>query len=85
MDENIQELADSIYREKVRRARAMTPEERVAEGFRLGEKRLREMRSEIRATLPNAEETNVELALRKRLVKESDEEERGLFFKVPFN
>jgi hypothetical protein len=63
----------------------MMPGERVAEGFRLGEERLREMRAEIRVALPNVDETNVELALRKRLVKESDEEERGLFFIVPVN
>jgi len=83
MDENIQELADSIYARKVRRARAMTVGERIAEGLRLHVEGLERKRFEIRTDLPNADETEVEMVLRQRLDVEREEEERGVFVKVP--
>jgi len=55
MDEQkIKELADAIYVEKIRRARAMTPGERMEAGIQLFEERLAEMRRDFRVHFPDA-------------------------------
>jgi hypothetical protein len=62
-----QELIDDLYREKVLRARAMTPEERVREGFRLSAAAEEIARAGIRAQYPQADEAEILLILRRRM------------------
>lgn len=60
-------LADQLYREKVRRARAMPPEEKLLAGPRLFERSCRIMADGIRDEYPSATEEEVQEILRKRL------------------
>lgn len=61
------ELIDAIYREKVMRARATPPEEKVLDGPRLFDLSCRIMADGIRAQYPNADEQKVQEILVKRL------------------
>lgn len=65
--EPTQELIDEIYRSKVLRARAMSPEERMLDGPRLFEMGCEITRAGIRAQHPNADEAEVERILKDRL------------------
>ena len=67
MDESIASLADSIYRERVLRARKQSIVERFEEGISLFESSLEMMRSGIRHQFPELSENEVEGLLRKRL------------------
>jgi len=62
-----QELIDDIYREKVRRARATPPGEKVYAGARLFEEVCRRMVAGIRHQFPDADEQRVQDILRQRL------------------
>jgi len=83
MDENIQELADSIYARKVRRARAMTVGERIDTGIELFEGSLGMMRDGIRHQFPEADENEVETILQRRLARLKQVHENGLYSKTP--
>jgi hypothetical protein len=83
MDENIQELADSIYARKVRRARAMTVGERIDTGIELFEGSLGMMRDGIRHQFPEADENEVETILQRRLARLKQVHEHGLYSKTP--
>jgi hypothetical protein len=71
--EPTQELADEIYRERVLRARAMSPEEKLLAGPRLFEMACRITMDGIRSQNPGVDEVRVReilaqrLALRERL------------------
>jgi hypothetical protein len=71
--EPTRELIDDIYRQKVLRARAMPPEEKLFAGIRLFEYACSLSRDGIRHQFPDADEAHVEqileqrLALRKRM------------------
>ncbi len=73
MMEPSKELLDAIYRDRVLRARAMPPEEKLLDGARLFEMACRITRDGIRYQFPDADECQVEeilaahLALRTRL------------------
>ena len=62
-----QELIDEIYREKVLRARAMSPEEKLLDGPRLFEMGCEISKSGIRAQYPDADEAEVLRILKDRL------------------
>jgi hypothetical protein len=62
-----QELVDALYREEVRRARAMPPDEKLLEGARLFERACRIMADGIRQQFPEADEEQVQRILRERL------------------
>ena len=67
MDDEIRQLADAIYRDKVLAARAMSPEERLLAGPRLFERSCRIMKDGIRHDFPDADEERVDLILGQRL------------------
>ncbi len=61
-----QELVDSIYREKVLRARRRAPEAKLMDGAELYEYACEIARTGIRAQFPDADEEEVERQLRRR-------------------
>ncbi len=65
--ESIKELADDIYRERVIRARATPPEEKLVDGPRIFERVCRIMADGIRHQLPEADAARVHDILRQRL------------------
>ena len=65
--DSIKDLADDIYRERVLRARATPPEEKLLAGPRLFEQACRIMIDGIRHQFPDADENRVLEILRERL------------------
>jgi hypothetical protein len=65
--EPTQELIDDIYRERVLRARRMSPDEKIRAGFRLFEHECQILRNEIRSERADATEAEVEVILRQKL------------------
>jgi hypothetical protein len=63
----MQELIDDIYREKILRARQMSPEEKLLGGADLFEMSCEIMKAGIRHQFPDADETRVREILRERL------------------
>jgi len=82
-ENEIRELADAIYREKVLRSRALTVGERVATGIELFEGALGMMRDGIRHQFPEASPEEVEEHLRARLKRLRQVGEAGLYRKAP--
>jgi len=80
-EQQIKELADAIYVEKVRRARAMTPSRKMGLGGVLFGEVCGRMRAGIRSQFPNADAAEVEAILRKRLDRLAAVEEAGIFRK----
>jgi hypothetical protein len=62
-----QALIDRLFRERVGRARAMPPEEKLLAGPRLLDRSCRIMADGIRDEFPDADEARVEEILRHRL------------------
>ena len=62
-----QQLIDDIYRQKLRAARAMSPEDKLLAGPRLFERSCRIMADGIRSEYPDADEDRVQEILRERL------------------
>ena len=60
-------LIDDLYRERLERARQMTPEEKLFAGPRLFEQACRVMRDGIRHQFPEADANRVEEILTERL------------------
>ena len=67
MSTNFQELADTLYWEKVERAQRMKPEERMAEGVRMFDRECEAMRLEILQMNPAFSEADVAKEIRRRL------------------
>jgi hypothetical protein len=65
--ESIKELADELYRERVLRARATPPEEKVLAGARLFEEVCERMAAGLRDENPGADEDKIQELLRRRL------------------
>ncbi len=65
--EPTQELIDEIYRERVMRAREMSPSDRVREGLALFDRTCCVMADGIRHQFPDADEQRVGEILRQRL------------------
>jgi hypothetical protein len=82
-DQQIKELADAIYVEKIRRARAMTVGERMEAGIELFEASLDLMRDGIRMLHPEADDEEVERILRRQLARRRQIHEHGLYRKGP--
>ena len=61
------ELIDEIYRDRVQRARQMSPEDKFLAGARLFDRSCRIMADGIRAQFPDADERRVQEILRERL------------------
>lgn len=64
---SIRREAEAIYRERVLRARAIPPDQKLVEGFRLFERACGLMKDGIRDQFPNATQEDVEKILRRRL------------------
>lgn len=64
-----QELFDELYRQKIRQARSMTPEQRVFEGLRHSEASLEAMADGVRHQFPGATEDDVQRILHERIEK----------------
>ena len=62
-----QELIDDLYRERVLRARATPPEEKLLDGARLFDLACRVMADGIRDQFPDADEELVQQLIRRRL------------------
>jgi hypothetical protein len=62
-----QALFDQLFRDQVRQARRMAPEERVREGLRLSDLALRVMADHARNEFPSASEFEVKRLVRARL------------------
>lgn len=77
--EPTRELIDDIYRQRVLRARATPPDEKLLDGPRLFEYACEITRSGIRNQHPDADENRVREILRERLAWRRSLEERGLF------
>ena len=65
--EPTQELVDSIYRERVLRARSASPQEKFLAGFQLFARSCQLMADGIRNEYPDADEQRVQELLVKRL------------------
>jgi hypothetical protein len=65
--EPTQQLVDELYRERVRRARVMSPEAKLFAGARIFERVCRVMKDGIRDQYPEADENKVQEILRQRL------------------
>lgn len=83
MEENIKALADAIYADKVRRARALSVGERIDTAIELFEGALGMMRDGIRAQFPEKNEADVEALLRWRLRRLRQVGEHGIYSKQP--
>lgn len=81
-DQQIKDLADAIYVEKIRRARAMTPASKMGSGAEMFAEVCGRMRAGIRAQFPGSEEQDVEFLLRKRLDRLAAIEDAGIFKKL---
>jgi hypothetical protein len=65
--EPTKQLADAIFRERVQKARGMSPEDKVLGGARLFDRSCRIMAAGIRSQFPDADERRVQEILRERL------------------
>lgn len=73
------------YKQRVLRARAMTPEEKFLEGPRLFAEECEQMKAAIRREMPELCEEMVECELRSRLDKQREDEERGIYIRLPWS
>lgn len=78
-NESIKDLADAIYREKVRRARALSVAERILTGFELFEDAVGVMKSGIRMQFPESSDADVDRILRQRLNRLRQVHEHGIY------
>lgn len=74
----LQSLQDDLFRAKVRRARRMSPDERMMEGLRLFDRGMSLMRDGIRAQHPDFDESQVENEVSRRLAVAKRLEEAGM-------
>ncbi len=79
MENDIKALADAIYRDKVRRARALTEGARFDTGIELFEGALGLMEDGVRAQFPELDEDGVNAAVRARLTRIRRMEEHGIY------
>lgn len=77
--EQIDRLAAEIYREKVLRSRAMTPDERLMEGFRLFHEALTFTKAGVADELGTTDETIIMAEVLRRFDVARKIEERGIY------
>jgi hypothetical protein len=77
--EDIDQLAAAIYRDKVLRAREMTPEERLIEGFRLFHEAMTFTAAGVANELGTTDEAAVMAEVRRRFDLVRKIEERGRY------
>lgn len=81
MTSDFQLMADTLYWEKVERARRMSPEERMLEGVRMFDRECDLMRLEILKANPDYSEAHVAQEIRRRL-KEAEAENESTFYRA---
>jgi hypothetical protein len=81
--EEIDELADAIYRDKVLRARAEDSAEKFLDGLRLFEMALEFTRAGVAAELGTDDEKAIAEGVQRRFDLHRQMEERGLYHPVP--
>ena len=79
MDSQIATLADAIYRERVRRARAAPASQKMGWGAELFSEACDRMRAGIRAQFADADSADVERILRQRLDRLRRLHEHGIY------
>ena len=72
-------LQDDIHRERILRARAMTPDQRMAEMFRLSEQRFQTMLADAMQRLGTQDEAVGWQEVRREVERLREEEERGFY------
>ena len=77
--EPTKQLADEIFRERVRRARAMAPEDKLCAGIELFEQACERMRDGIRMQFPSADGREVERILPQRIQAIRKAEDYGIY------
>ena len=82
MDSDIPALADAIYRDKVRRARAAPASRKMGWGAELFSEACERMRAGIRAQFTKADAAEVEEILRQRLQRLRRLHEHGIYQQV---
>lgn len=80
--EEFQPLMDDIFREKVLRARRMTPEERIRTMFELYEHGVRAMRGGVRAQHPEWDEAQITAEVSRRFARVRQVAEWGIYHPV---
>ena len=81
--QDIDTLAAAIYRDKVLRARAMKPEDRLVEGVRLFDEAMIFTKAGISAELGTSDETTILREVVRRLEITRKIAERGLYKPLP--
>ena len=77
--DNIKELADEIYVDRLQRARQRRPMLKLLDGFELFDEACGRMRAGIRADFPDADQKEVEVVLHARIDRLREIEEWGLY------
>jgi len=77
-----QSLMEIIFIDKIRRARRMTPGEKMLEGPRLFDQNCQLMRGAIRSQFPEFDDAQVEQELRRRLAIARRIDEAGIYTNV---
>lgn len=72
------------YKQAVLHARAMSGEEKLLEGARLFQEECEQMKTTIRNEMPELCEEMVQCELISRLDRRRKQEDRGIYFRVPF-
>jgi hypothetical protein len=77
-------LSEEEYRQAVLRARSMSGEEKIREGYRLFEQECEEMSAAIRKEIPEASEAAVQAAVLARFEEQrlKEEKEEGNYIRV---
>ena len=78
-----QPLMDDIFREKVRRARLESPEQKLVDGLDLFEEALTWMRVGVRGQFSRHDEAQVEAEVHRRIARIRQVEEHGIYQPVP--
>lgn len=77
--DDIDQLAAAIYRDKVLRARAMSPDERLMEGFRLFEESMTFTKAGVAEQLGTADEAKIMAEVRRRFDVVHKLEDQGYY------
>lgn len=77
--DNIKELANEIYADRLDRARARRPMLKLLDGFELFDEACQRMRAGIRNQFPAANDADVERILHERIDRIREIEEWGLY------
>lgn len=82
--EDIDQLAAAIYRDKVLRARAMTPDERLMEGFRLFDESMTFTKAGVAEELGTTDEAAIMTEVRRRFDIVHKMEDQGFYLPLSY-